>query len=121
MEMVDLGAGKNTSIRFSCRTLNVVPDFHIFEFSYLHYDFYALVSLSFAGPPHNLKYSEVRKTSLVLQWKPPVHSGRTPVTGYFVDMKEANAKDDQWRGLNEAALKDKYLKVRRCSQFEKPV
>lgn len=63
------------------------------------------------GPPHSLKYSEVRNTSLVLQWKPPIHSGRTPVTGYFVDMKEANAKEDHWRGLNEAALKNTYLKV----------
>lgn len=48
-----------------------------------------------------------------------MHSGRTPVTGYFVDMKEASAKEDQWRGLNEAALKNTYLKVRGCSQFEK--
>nr|KAF6471872.1 myomesin 1 [Molossus molossus] len=68
-------------------------------------------TIAVPGPPHSLKYSEVRKTSLVLQWKPPIHSGRTPVTGYFVDMKEAKAKDDQWRGLNEAALKNKYLKV----------
>ncbi|XP_006146547.1 myomesin-1 isoform X1 [Tupaia chinensis] len=68
-------------------------------------------TIAVPGPPHNLKYSEVRKNSLVLQWKPPVHSGRTPVTGYFVDLKEANAKDDQWRGLNEAAIKNKYLKV----------
>nr|XP_019611323.1 PREDICTED: myomesin-1 isoform X1 [Rhinolophus sinicus] len=68
-------------------------------------------TIAVPGPPHNLKYSEVRKTSLVLQWKPPIHSGRTPVTGYFVDMKEAKAKDDQWRGLNEAAIKNKYLKV----------
>lgn len=98
----------------------MVLDLYVFEFSYLHYDFDAL-SLSFSGPPHNLKYSEVRKTSLVLQWKPPIHSGRTPVTGYFVDVKEANAKDDQWRGLNEAALTNKYLKVKGCSLFEKPV
>ncbi|XP_006891485.1 PREDICTED: myomesin-1 [Elephantulus edwardii] len=68
-------------------------------------------TIAVPGPPHNLKYSEVRKTSLVLQWKPPVYSGRTPVTGYFVDLKEASAKDDQWRGLNEAAIKNKYLKV----------
>ncbi|KAM5218759.1 myomesin-1 isoform 3-T3 [Hipposideros larvatus] len=68
-------------------------------------------TIAVPGPPHSLKYSEVRKTSLVLQWKPPIHSGRTPVTGYFVDMKEAKAKDDQWRGLNEAAIKNKYLKV----------
>lgn len=92
---------------------NVALDLHIYEFSSLHYDFYALVF--FLGPPHSLKYSEVRKTSLVLQWKPPIHSGRTPVTGYFVDMKEASARDDQWRGLNESAIKNKYLKVRVCS------
>lgn len=68
-------------------------------------------TIAVPGPPHSLKYSEVRNTSLVLQWKPPIHSGRTPVTGYFVDMKEANAKEDHWRGLNEAALKNTYLKV----------
>ncbi|KAJ8776612.1 hypothetical protein J1605_015201 [Eschrichtius robustus] len=68
-------------------------------------------TIAVPGPPHSLKYSEVRKTSLVLQWKPPIHSGRTPVTGYFVDVKEASAKEDQWRGLNEAALKNTYLKV----------
>lgn len=68
-------------------------------------------TITVPGPPHGLKYSEVRKTSLVLQWKPPIHSGRTPVTGFFVDMKEANAKDDQWRGLNEAAIKNTFLKV----------
>ncbi|XP_028336086.1 myomesin-1 isoform X1 [Physeter macrocephalus] len=68
-------------------------------------------TIAVPGPPHSLKYSEVRKTSLVLQWKPPIHSGRTPVTGYFVDVKEASAKEDQWRGLNEAALKNTYLRV----------
>uniref|UniRef100_A0A8D0X9N0 Myomesin-1 n=1 Tax=Sus scrofa TaxID=9823 RepID=A0A8D0X9N0_PIG len=68
-------------------------------------------TIAVPGPPHSLKYSEVRNTSLVLQWKPPIHSGRTPVTGYFVDMKEANAKEDHWRGLHEAALKNTYLKV----------
>ncbi|KAM8780474.1 myomesin-1 isoform 1-T1 [Rhynchonycteris naso] len=68
-------------------------------------------TIAVPGPPHSLKYSEVRKTSLVLQWKPPVYTGRTPVTGYFVDVKEAQAKDDQWRGLNEAAIKNLYLRV----------
>ncbi|XP_031224579.1 myomesin-1 isoform X2 [Mastomys coucha] len=68
-------------------------------------------TIAVPGPPHSLKLSEVRKNSLVLQWKPPVYSGRTPITGYFVDLKEANAKDDQWRGLNEAAIANKYLRV----------
>nr|KAF6423103.1 myomesin 1 [Rousettus aegyptiacus] len=73
-------------------------------------------TIAVPGPPHSLKYSEVRKTSLVLQWKPPIYSGRTPVTGYFVDMKEARAKDDQWRGLNEVAIKNKYLKVQNLKE-----
>uniref|UniRef100_A0A8C9KVG2 Myomesin-1 n=1 Tax=Panthera tigris altaica TaxID=74533 RepID=A0A8C9KVG2_PANTA len=68
-------------------------------------------TIAVPGPPHSVKCSEVRKTSLVLQWRPPIHSGRTPVTGYFVDLKEASAKDDQWRGLNEAAIKNTYLRV----------
>uniref|UniRef100_G3U1W2 Myomesin-1 n=1 Tax=Loxodonta africana TaxID=9785 RepID=G3U1W2_LOXAF len=68
-------------------------------------------TIAVPGPPHDLKYSEVRKTSLVLHWKPPVYSGRTPVTGYFVDLKEANARDDKWRGLNKAAIKNNYLRV----------
>ncbi|XP_034340448.1 myomesin-1 isoform X2 [Arvicanthis niloticus] len=68
-------------------------------------------TIAVPGPPHSLKISEVRKNSLVLQWKPPLYSGRTPVTGYFVDLKEASAKDDQWRGLNEAAIANKYLRV----------
>ncbi|EQB79085.1 myomesin-2 [Camelus ferus] len=68
-------------------------------------------TIAVPGPPHSLKCSEVRKTSLVLQWKPPTYSGRTPVTGYFVDIKEAKAKEDQWRGLNEAPIKNVYLRV----------
>ncbi|XP_048219602.1 myomesin-1 isoform X2 [Perognathus longimembris pacificus] len=68
-------------------------------------------TIAVPGPPHSLQYSEVRKNSLVLQWKPPVYTGRTPVTGYFVDLKETSGKDDQWRGLNKAAIQNKYLKV----------
>ncbi|XP_070308804.1 myomesin-1 isoform X2 [Odocoileus virginianus] len=75
-------------------------------------------TIAVPGPPHSLKYSEVRKTSLVLQWKPPIHSGRTPVTGYFVDIKEASAREDRWRGLNEAALKHTYLKVQGLKEGE---
>ena len=96
----------------------MVLDLHVFECFHIHHDFYVLVSFCFSGPPHSVKCSEVRKTSLVLQWRPPIHSGRTPVTGYFVDLKEASAKDDQWRGLNEAAIKNTYLRVRVCSYFE---
>ncbi|XP_056679726.1 myomesin-1 isoform X2 [Monodelphis domestica] len=73
-------------------------------------------TIAVPGPPHGLKYSEVRKTSLVLQWKHPVYSGRTPVTGFFVDMKETKAKDDQWRGINEKAIPNTYLKVQNLKE-----
>lgn len=73
-------------------------------------------TIAVPGPPHSLRYSEVRKTSLVLQWETPTYSGRTPVTGYFVDMKEASSKDDQWRGVNEVVLKNKYLKVQNLKE-----
>ncbi|XP_049626868.1 myomesin-1 [Suncus etruscus] len=73
-------------------------------------------TIAVPGPPHSLRYSEVRKTSLVLQWETPTYSGRTPVTGYFVDMKEASSKDDQWRGLNEVVLTNKYLKVQNLKE-----
>ncbi|XP_051826351.1 myomesin-1 isoform X1 [Antechinus flavipes] len=73
-------------------------------------------TIAVPGPPHGLKYSEVRKTSLVLQWKHPVYSGRTPVTGFFVDIKETKAKDDQWRGINEKAIANTYLKVQNLKE-----
>uniref|UniRef100_A0A4X2L0F5 Myomesin 1 n=1 Tax=Vombatus ursinus TaxID=29139 RepID=A0A4X2L0F5_VOMUR len=73
-------------------------------------------TIAVPGPPHDLKYSEVRKTSLVLQWKHPVHSGRTPVTGFFVDIKETKAKDDQWRGINEKPITNTYLKVQNLKE-----
>lgn len=108
---------KNTSVRLALRLASSSKCVETWVF-------YVLISphwlLSLSGPPHSLKCSEVRKDSLVLQWKPPVHSGRTPVTGYFVDVKEAKAKEDQWRGLNEAAIKNVYLKVRGCSVLELP-
>ncbi|XP_028921933.1 myomesin-1 isoform X2 [Ornithorhynchus anatinus] len=69
-------------------------------------------TISVPGPPLELKYSEVRKDSLVLQWKSPAHSGHTPVTGFYVDLKEATARDDKWRGVNEKPINHKYLKVR---------
>ncbi|XP_074132030.1 myomesin-1 isoform X3 [Sminthopsis crassicaudata] len=73
-------------------------------------------TIAVPGPPHGLKYSEVRKTSLVLQWKHPVYSGRTPVIGFFVDIKETKAKDDQWRGINEKAIANTYLKVQNLKE-----
>ena len=63
------------------------------------------------GPPHDLQALEVRSTSLVLLWKPPVYQGRDQVNGYYVDIKEAAAGIEAWRGVNEKACLNRYLKV----------
>lgn len=58
--------------------------------------------------------SEVRKDSLVLLWKPPVYQGRSEVNGYYIDIKEADADIEKWRGVNEKATSKKYMKVCLC-------
>lgn len=54
---------------------------------------------------------EVRDTSVVLLWEPPAFSGRTPVNGYYVDVKEASAGEEGWKAVHEKANRVKYLKV----------
>uniref|UniRef100_A0A8C2GKB0 Myomesin 1a (skelemin) n=1 Tax=Cyprinus carpio TaxID=7962 RepID=A0A8C2GKB0_CYPCA len=60
------------------------------------------------GPPHGLSVQEVRKDSMVLLWEPPTFSGRSPVTGYYVDYKEENGR---WRCVQERSTKNTYMKV----------
>lgn len=55
---------------------------------------------------------EVRDTSLVVLWEPPLFDGRSPVNGYYLDFKEASAGDDGWKGAHEKANKKQYIKVR---------
>uniref|UniRef100_A0A8C9N5T2 Myomesin-1 n=1 Tax=Serinus canaria TaxID=9135 RepID=A0A8C9N5T2_SERCA len=68
-------------------------------------------TIAVPGPPHDVKCTEVRKDSLVLLWKEPVYSGRSPIVGYYVDMKETEAKEERWRSVNEKPLQKKYLKI----------
>jgi len=69
------------------------------------------VKTFFSGPPHDLKVQEVRKDSLVLLWKPPVYQGRDCVNGYYIDIKEAEADFEMWRGVNEKANEKTFMKV----------
>uniref|UniRef100_A0A673GYC3 Myomesin-1 n=1 Tax=Sinocyclocheilus rhinocerous TaxID=307959 RepID=A0A673GYC3_9TELE len=66
-------------------------------------------TIAVPGPPHDLQVQEVRKDSLVLLWKPPVYQGRDAVNGYYIDIKEADADFEMWRGVNEKAT-DKTFK-----------
>ncbi|NXN08362.1 MYOM1 protein, partial [Indicator maculatus] len=68
-------------------------------------------SIAVPGPPHDVTCTEVRKDSVVLLWKEPVYTGRSPIVGYYVDMKEHEAKEELWRSVNEKPLQKKYLKV----------
>ncbi|NXF98560.1 MYOM1 protein, partial [Eubucco bourcierii] len=73
-------------------------------------------SIAVPGPPHDVRCTEVRKDSLVLLWKEPVYTGRSPIAGYYVDMKEHEAKEELWRSVNEKPLHRKYLKVQGLAQ-----
>ncbi|XP_031759524.1 myomesin-1 isoform X1 [Xenopus tropicalis] len=68
-------------------------------------------TIAVPGPPHQLTLREVRSTSMVLLWQPPVYTGRNPVTGYYIDIKEADAGDERWRGVNEKQTANKYIKI----------
>ncbi|KAL2085317.1 hypothetical protein ACEWY4_018637 [Coilia grayii] len=75
-------------------------------------------TIAVPGPPHDLQALEVRKTSLTLLWKPPVYQGRDEVNGYYVDIKEAAAGIEAWRGVNEKACTSRYLKVSNLKEGE---
>ncbi|XP_039594681.1 M-protein, striated muscle isoform X2 [Polypterus senegalus] len=61
------------------------------------------------GPTYDLTFSEIRNTSLVIQWKAPVYSGSSPVSGYYVDICEAGK--EEWTTVNNKATSHRYLKV----------
>ncbi|KAJ8277638.1 hypothetical protein GJAV_G00077930 [Gymnothorax javanicus] len=69
-------------------------------------------TIAVPGPPHDLHVSEVRKDSMVLLWKPPVYQGRDPVNGFYVDIKEADAEEEAWRGVNDKATAKPYMKIK---------
>ncbi|XP_069476954.1 myomesin-1 isoform X2 [Ambystoma mexicanum] len=68
-------------------------------------------TLGVPGPPHDLSAIEIRKNSLVLLWKSPIYTGRSPVTGFYVDLKEEMAPEECWRSVNDKATANKYMKI----------
>ncbi|KAM9332098.1 myomesin-1 isoform 1-T1 [Pholidichthys leucotaenia] len=75
-------------------------------------------TIAVPGPPHDLQIREVRSDSLVLLWKPPVYQGRDPVNGYYVDIKEAEAPEEEWRGVNNAATEKLFIKIKNLKEGE---
>ncbi|XP_037135432.1 myomesin-1 isoform X3 [Syngnathus acus] len=75
-------------------------------------------TIAVPGPPHDLQLREVRGDSMVLLWKSPVYQGRDPVNGFYVDMKEAEAPEEAWRGLNTKATENTFFKVKNLKEQE---
>ncbi|KAK1171627.1 M-protein, striated muscle-like [Acipenser oxyrinchus oxyrinchus] len=61
------------------------------------------------GPSYDLTFCEIRNTSLVIQWRAPVYSGASAVTGYHVDICKVGS--EEWKTVNEKAVNHRYLKV----------
>ncbi|XP_028424958.1 M-protein, striated muscle isoform X1 [Perca flavescens] len=76
-------------------------------------------TIAVPGPPHDLQVREVRNDSLVLLWKPPVYQGRDPVNGFYVDIKEADAPEEVWRGVNNKATEKTYIKIKNLKEGER--
>uniref|UniRef100_A0A8C9X3E9 Myomesin 1a (skelemin) n=1 Tax=Sander lucioperca TaxID=283035 RepID=A0A8C9X3E9_SANLU len=68
-------------------------------------------TITVAGAPVGLHVLEVRDTSVVVLWEPPAFNGRTPVNGYYLDVKKASAGEEGWKAAHEKANKMKYMKV----------
>ncbi|XP_077592599.1 myomesin-1 [Stigmatopora nigra] len=75
-------------------------------------------TIAVPGPPHDLELREVRADSTVLLWKTPVYQGRDPVNGFYVDMKEAEAPEETWKGLNAKATQNTFFKVTNLKENE---
>ncbi|XP_051957464.1 myomesin-2 isoform X3 [Xyrauchen texanus] len=61
------------------------------------------------GPAYDLSFWEVRDNSLMLQWRAPVYTGGSPVTGYFVDMAKKGSSN--FATVNAESVGQCYLKV----------
>ncbi|OCT78418.1 hypothetical protein XELAEV_180295238mg, partial [Xenopus laevis] len=61
------------------------------------------------GPAYDLTFCEVRNSSLVILWKEPIYSGKSPVSGYFVEYREVES--EEWTRVNQSATANHYLKV----------
>ncbi|XP_028987246.1 myomesin 1a (skelemin) [Betta splendens] len=68
-------------------------------------------TITVPGVPVGLHAQEVRDTSLVVLWEPPVFEGRSPVNGYYLDIKEASAGEEGWKAVHEKVNRMKYMKV----------
>ncbi|XP_027025431.1 myomesin-2 isoform X2 [Tachysurus fulvidraco] len=61
------------------------------------------------GPAYDISFWEVRDDSLLVQWKAPVYTGASAITGYFLEMAKKGSSN--FVAVNAEAVKHCYLKV----------
>uniref|UniRef100_A0A8C7DUK5 Myomesin 3 n=1 Tax=Naja naja TaxID=35670 RepID=A0A8C7DUK5_NAJNA len=61
------------------------------------------------GPPYDVRCTEVRDTSLMLHWEPPLYTGAGPIRGYYVEACEEGS--DTWEQLNKQPISKTHMKV----------
>ncbi|XP_003799888.1 myomesin-3 [Otolemur garnettii] len=61
------------------------------------------------GPPYDVQATEVRATSLMLQWEPPLYTGAGPVTGYHISFQEEGS--EQWKPVTSDPVSGTHLRV----------
>ncbi|XP_075459817.1 myomesin-3 isoform X2 [Ascaphus truei] len=61
------------------------------------------------GPSYDVRCTEVRDTSLMLHWESPLYTGSSPITGYFIEIREDGS--EMWKKINEAPTSDTHLRV----------
>ncbi|XP_001501342.3 myomesin-3 [Equus caballus] len=61
------------------------------------------------GPPYDVQAFEVRATSLMLKWEPPLYIGAGPVTGYRVSFQEEGA--EEWKPVTPTPISDTHLRI----------
>ncbi|XP_062421610.1 myomesin-3 isoform X2 [Pungitius pungitius] len=62
------------------------------------------------GCPHDVQFREVANGSLVLLWAAPLYEGRSPVTGYLLEISQGD-QSDSWSALSEGPIRDTHHKV----------
>ncbi|XP_034038782.1 myomesin 1a (skelemin) [Thalassophryne amazonica] len=68
-------------------------------------------TITVPGSPSGLRVLEVRDSSVVILWDQPAYDGRSPVNGYYLDIKEATAGEEGWKAVHEKVNRMKYMKV----------
>ena len=64
------------------------------------------------GPPYDVQAFEVRATSLMLKWEPPLYTGAGPVTGYRISVQEEGS--EQWKPVTPDLISNTHLRVSPC-------